>query len=120
VPEGVWVHDNEFAAGGKKPAGDGGLLFAGLLGTPVPDMVWDGVSRAGKVTPEQRVLFRNNGAATFANLNWAALGPRLGGAKTKQDAQKVIAEHRAKVSRDVNPHTGELKPLPRVQLPGAK
>jgi hypothetical protein len=66
------------------------------------------------------VVFQNNGSATFANLNWASLGPRLAAAKTKEDAQKAIAAHRDKVGRDLKPHTAELKPLPEVKLSGAK
>lgn len=121
IPEGIWVHDNTFADGGKKPAGERGELFAGLLGTPIPDIVWDGiVPRAGKAGLEQRVLFRDNGSATFANLNWATLGPQLAAAKTKEEGQKAIVAHREKVGRDIKPHTGELEPLPEVKLSGAK
>lgn len=121
IPEGVFVHDNTFADGGKKPTGERGEFFANLLGTPIPDIVWDGVvPEGGKSRPEQRVLFRNNGSATFANLNWAALGPRLAVAKTKEDSKKAIVAHREKVTRDIKPHTGELKPLPQIQLSGAK
>jgi parallel beta-helix repeat protein len=121
VPEGVWVHDNTFADGGKKPAGERGEMFAGLLGTPIPDMIWDGVVRADrKPGPGQRVVFRNNGSATFANLNWGLLGPRLDGAKSRAEGVKAILAHRPKVDRDLKPYTGELKPLPEVKLSGAK
>lgn len=121
VPEGVWVHDNAFADGGQKPAGERGELFAGLLGSPLPDMVWDGiVPKDAKPVPERRVLFQNNGGATFANLNWASLGPRLAAAKSKEDFAKAIAAHRNKVGRDLKPYTGGLKPLPEVKLPGGK
>jgi hypothetical protein len=121
IPEGVWVHDNTFADGGKKPAGPRGELFAALLGTPIPDMVWDGVVPGeGKPRPERRVVFRDNGGATFVNLNWGSLGPRLAGAKSKEERQKAIVAHRGKLGRDLEPHTGALEPLPEVKLSGGK
>src|SRR5262249_43053291 len=55
IPEGVYVHDNTFADGGTKPAGERGQLFAALLGTPIPDIVWDGVTKDGKLTPGDRI-----------------------------------------------------------------
>jgi parallel beta-helix repeat protein len=125
IPEGVYIHDNTFADGGRKPTGPRGELFGALLGTPVPDMVWDGVMNRGKFKdgtppPAQRVVFRNNGEATFANLNWEVLGPRMAAAKSNKERLEAIAAHREKVGRDLKAHTGELKPLPEVKLPGGK
>ncbi len=125
IPEGVYVHDNTFGDGGAKPAGERGQLFAALLGTPIPDIVWDGVVnpsllKDGKPTPENRIVFKNNGKATFANLQWAILGPELASAKTQAKGLKKMLEHRAKVDRDVTAYTGELKPLPEVKVPGVK
>lgn len=125
IPEGVYVHGNKITGGGKKPTGERAAMFAALLGTPLPDVIWDGVVnparlKDGKVPSELRVVFKGNGDATFANLNWGLLGPELAAAKSKEDVGKRIVAHREKVERDVKTYTGELKPLPAVKLPGAK
>jgi parallel beta-helix repeat protein len=125
IPRSVSVHDNTFADGGRKPTGERGALFATLLGTPVPDMVWDGMVHParlqdGRPPPEQPVVFRNNGGATFANLNWGLLSSQLASAKGKEEGLQKILAHREKVGRDVKPYTGELKPLREVRLPGDK
>ncbi len=125
IPEAISVHDNTFADGGKKPGGPRGEMFAALLGTPVPDMVWDGVVNRARFKdsqppPAQRVVFHNNKGAAFANLNWELLGPKLAAAKSKEEALEKIAAHREHVGRDVKAHTGELKPLPEVKWPGGK
>lgn len=125
TPEGIWVHDNVFADGGTKPTGPRGQVFAALLGTPIPDIVWDGIVnpaklKDGKPVEENRIVFQNNGAATFANLNWGLLGPRLAEAKGEAESLKLILGHREKVQRDVKPYTGALKPLAEIKLPGGK
>src|SRR5262249_3226110 len=125
IPEGVYVHDNAFADGGTKPAGERGQLFAALLGTPIPDIIWDGVVnpallKDGKPAPENRIVFKNNGNATFANLNWSILGPELTAAKTKEDGLKKVLAHGGRVDGDGTAYRGELKPLPEVKLPGVK
>ena len=113
------VHNNTFADGGRKPTGEGGTLFATLLGTPVPDMVWDGVRKPGGPKDGERpVVFQNNGTATFANLNWDVLGPQLAAAKNPQEGLQKVLAHRDKVVSDLEPYTGARKPLPGVKLPG--
>jgi hypothetical protein len=87
--------------------------------------LWDGIvnparMKDGKLPAEQRIVFQNNGDATFAQLNWSTLGPQLAGAKSKEDMGKVIVGHREKVVRDIKSYTGELKALPEVKLPGGK
>lgn len=119
IPEGVWVHDNTFADGGRKPAGELGTLYATLLGMPVPDMVWDGVQKpSGAKDGERQVAFQNNGTATFANMNWDILGPQLAAAKNPQESLRIVIAHRVKVINDLKPYTGALKSLPEVKLPG--
>ena len=74
----------------------------------------------GRLAALSRIVVRDNGSATFANLNWGDLGPRLAEAKGKEDSLKAIVAHREKVLRDLKAHAGELKPLPEVKLSGAK
>jgi parallel beta-helix repeat protein len=106
IPEGIFVHDNSFGGGGKKPGGERGPLLALLVGLPLPDIVYDGIIHpARKDDRSHGVYFRNNGAATFVNLHFDQLDP------------KAPAASRAKVSRDLKPHDGELPPLPPVTLP---
>lgn len=71
VPRGVYVHDNEYGAGGNAPDGEVGKIISNISGTPVPDIVWDGVTRIPEyfswVRPENRV-YVSEPRATFINL----------------------------------------------------
>ena len=110
-PEGIYVHDNMFSGGGNKPSGERGHMLASLLGTPMPDIVYDGIINPaklenGKLPPNQGLYLKNNGNATFANLHWNTLDP------------KDEKGNKAKIKRDIKPYEGELPPLPPVTLPG--
>lgn len=71
VPRGVYVHDNEYGAGGNAPDGEVGKIISDISGMPVPDIVWDGVTRIPEyfswVRPENRV-YVSEPRATFINL----------------------------------------------------
>jgi len=71
VPRGVYVHENEYGAGGNAPDGEVGKIISDISGTPVPDIVWDGVTRIPEyfswVRPENRV-YVSEPRATFINL----------------------------------------------------
>jgi hypothetical protein len=117
IPESIYVHDNTFSGGGDKPGGARGQLLVGLLGTPIPDILYDGIHNPtklvnGKVPANLGVYLKNNiktnGAVTFANLHWDTLDP----------ADPVGS--RAKVERDLKAYEGELPALPPVTLPGVK
>ena len=43
-PRGIYVQANRIGAGGGSPDNEIGTLIAEIAGTPVPDIVWDGVS----------------------------------------------------------------------------
>jgi parallel beta-helix repeat protein len=112
IPEGIYVHDNTFSGGGTKPGGERGKMLALLLGTPIPDIVYDGIVNSaklvdGKLPDNLRVYIRNNGSATFANLHWDKLDP------------KDPAGSMAKIERDLKPYDGELPALSPVNLQGA-
>ena len=76
--EAVYVHDNRFASNGGKPAGPMGELLVAALGTPLPDILYDGVADPkklvdGKLPDDLAIRIRNNGKAGFANFDAPAL-----------------------------------------------
>jgi parallel beta-helix repeat protein len=104
-PEGISVHGNRFARGGYDPAGGSAfqskkviLALRLKLGTPFPDMLWDGVVRDGARTADARICLRGNGAAGFANMD--------------------AANDFATISRDLAPHDCALPAIAAV-IPGA-
>jgi parallel beta-helix repeat protein len=106
VPESVFVHDNRFGRGGYDPAGGAALQSKKVilalrlkLGTPFPDLLWDGVVREGATARDARICFRGNGAARFANLDAAH-------------------DFRA-IDRDLGPHDCSLDPIAGVALASA-
>jgi parallel beta-helix repeat protein len=72
VPRGVYVHDNEYGEGGNEPSGEVGKLIADLSGKPVPDVVWDGVTRIPEwvswVEPADKLHIDEPEGTTFINL----------------------------------------------------
>jgi parallel beta-helix repeat protein len=74
-PERIHVHDNLISGGGGDPAGGSSLQSKKLvlalrfaLGTPFPDMLWDGIAPPGR---EPSLCIRDNGAASFASADAA-------------------------------------------------
>jgi parallel beta-helix repeat protein len=117
IPEGIYVHDNTFAGGGENPGGERGQLLLGLLGKPIPDIIYDGIRNPAKLVngnlpANLGIYIKNNvkahGTVTFANLHWDALDP------------KDPVGSRAKVERNLKAYEGELPALPPVTLPGVK
>jgi parallel beta-helix repeat protein len=112
-PEAVYVHDNAFEANGRRPAGLQGLLLGKLLGTPLPDVVYDGILNPGKLVDgkmpaDRRVYLKNNGQATWVNLHWDRLNV------------KDVQGSRGRVEHNPKELEGELRPLPPVVLPGVQ
>ncbi len=105
-PEGISVHGNRFARGGYDPAGGSALQSKKVmlalrlrLGTPFPDLLWDGIVRDGTRPADARICLRGNGAAAFANLD--------------------AAHDFASISRDLAPHDCALPAIPAVSLGAA-
>lgn len=112
-PQQIHIHDNTFGPCGGNPGGDGGKFVAGVLGTPLPDIIWDGLldpkKHDGKQeNPELLICIHDNkkdgGEVTFANL---------GGAATLADPSK------ANVTRDLAVYVGEMPPVEPVVPEGA-
>jgi parallel beta-helix repeat protein len=125
IPEGIFIHNNLLERGGTEPAGERGQMLEGLLGKPVPDIIWDGVVnpaslKNGQVPVEKRLWLRKNGSATFANLRWDVLGPQLAAAKSLPEVLQKIEAHKDVVERDQTPFEGQLDALPEVVLSGVR
>ena len=72
VPRGVYVHGNTYGEGGGEPDGEVGKIISDVSGTPVPDIVWDGVTRIPEyfswVSAANRIYIDEADDTTFANL----------------------------------------------------
>jgi parallel beta-helix repeat protein len=108
-PEGVSIHDNEIYGGGEKPNGVMGNALVTLLGNPLPDILYDGVENParrvnGKLPTQFGVSIRNNGKATFANLQGIGLDPQN------------LHQRKDKITRNLKPHDFEFPSIPAVTL----
>jgi parallel beta-helix repeat protein len=72
VPRGVYVHDNRYGPGGNDPNGEVGDTISRVSGKPVPEVVWDGVTRLTEwvswVDPENRVYVEEAEGVGVINL----------------------------------------------------
>ncbi|HHZ08374.1 MAG TPA: hypothetical protein GX405_06295 [Rhizobiales bacterium] len=72
VPRGVYVHGNTYGEGGGAPDGEVGKTISDISGTPVPDIVWDGVTTIPEyfswTSAENRVYVDEAEGTTFINL----------------------------------------------------
>lgn len=72
VPRGVFIHGNTYGEGGFAPDGEVGKIITDVSGTPVPDIVWDGVTRIPEyfswVNAEDQIYIDEAEGTTFANL----------------------------------------------------
>lgn len=108
-PEGIYIHDNVFVQNGTKPGGEMGMLLGGVLGKPLPDILYDGNVDPKKQidgkTPENLSLkLSNNGNATFVNLHYDG-----------SDLLK-FAFSKPKIERTTSAYEGKLPALPVVSL----
>jgi hypothetical protein len=107
-PEGIFIHNNVFGAGMEPPTGDVGLALAKAVGSPLPDIMWDGAVDAkklvdGKLPAEYGIYIENNGAATFANFDFP---------------KSVLTPEQATIQRDLAAHKGSLPRLEPVAIAG--
>jgi parallel beta-helix repeat protein len=107
--ERVSVHDNTFGKCGYEPGMEGGGALQAILGTPLPDIIFDGV-----YNPEKKaegavgVVIKNNskddGEVTFASL---------GG------LEALAAASGDKVDRDISKYEGSLPSITPIAIEGA-
>ncbi len=82
--ESISVHDNRFSGNGAKPAGPLGEMLTQALGSPLPDILYDGVINPGKqvegkLPPALGIHISGNGGAGFANFDAPVLtDPKAG------------------------------------------
>jgi parallel beta-helix repeat protein len=112
--ESIHIHDNRFKSNGRQPSGALGQLVGNVVGSPLPDIVYDGMVNpqkfsGGSVPAELGIHIRNNGDATFANFDLAALGTGGAGSGKKPN-----------VVRDLKLYAGELPALEPVTIEGVK
>jgi parallel beta-helix repeat protein len=80
ISESITVRDNRFSGGGTRPSGEFGNLVAKIVGSPLPDIVCDGIINPqklveGKLPPALRLSITGNGDATFANFHLDQITP---------------------------------------------
>lgn len=100
-PETVYIHSNAISGGGTKPSGTIGMVLKPMLGTPLPDIIYDGIVNPkkavnGKLPKELGLALGDNGKATFANLHFDKVDiakVMLGGFKADRDTAAFVGEH---------------------------
>ncbi len=108
IPEGIWIHNNQFEKNGYDPSGEFGNMLKLVFPTGLPDVVYDGVINEahmvdGKVPDDLTIRLTENGEASFANFNLSLLSP------------ENIAAGKYRIDRKLEHETG-LSPLPAVSL----
>ncbi len=112
--EAVYIHDNKFAKNGENPGGDLGKILGKIVGTPFPDIMYDGMRDEkklvdGNLPEDKRIRIRNNGDAGFVNFD--------GGSFT---AANVLANKKPNIVRELTDYEGELTALKPVAIAGVK
>ena len=106
VPRGVFVHGNTYGEGGSAPDGEVGKIISDVSGTPVPDIVWDGVTRIPEyfswVADEDKVYIDEAEGTTFANLKMIS---------------QMLLPWSTSPDTDIAGYKGSLPELPPVKLP---
>lgn len=111
-PEAIHIHNNTFGPVGNEPQGTVGALFQLVAGSPIPDIVWDGVvneqkTKDGILNEGSHISIRDNqkdgGEVTFINL---------GGLASLADPSK------SQPKRDLSEHAMALPRVEAVVIPG--
>jgi hypothetical protein len=110
----IFIHDNRFSDNGGKPSGALGEMLAKVMGSPLPDILYDGIIDPkkqvdGKLPEALALRIKDNGKAGFANFDAMGL--------------KAVAEGKAKqpnIVRDLKAHEGSRPALSPVSIEGLK
>lgn len=106
VPRGVYIHDNEYGEGGFEPDGEVGKIITDVIGEPVPDIVWDGVTRIPEyfswTSAENRIYVEEAEGTSFANLKMIS---------------QMLLPWGWWPSTDISDHAGSLPEPTPVKLP---
>ena len=110
--EAIDIHDNHFKSNGTKPSGTIGEMLSKVLGTPLPDILYDGIidpkkAVDGKLPDSLALHVRDNGSAGFANFDALALKAANAG---NGKAPNIV--------RDVEAYAGALPALKPVAIEG--
>ncbi|MCR9295816.1 MAG: right-handed parallel beta-helix repeat-containing protein, partial [bacterium] len=105
----ISIHHNDISGGGEHPDGQLGSMLIPVLGSPLPDILFDGAVNPehlvnGQLPAAKGLSLIANGEATFANFNLLELNP------------VSIAQGSYKASRDQSPYQLERSPLAPVEL----
>jgi parallel beta-helix repeat protein len=124
-PEQVYIHDNIIKGGGTDPDGELGLLLKSIVGTPLPAIVYDGVTAppqkgtAGKTKSKGPALtLANNGDVSFLNIDFANLTPgNIAAGKYRPSGDQTAYEGagRALEAVELKPH-GAPEPSANLTL----
>ncbi len=110
----IYIHNNQFSDNGGKPSGAVGEMLAKALGSPLPDILYDGIIDPkkqvdGKLPEALALRIKDNGKAGFANFD--AMGLKAAGeGKGKQP----------NIVRDVKAYEGSRPALAPVSIEGLK
>ena len=108
--ERISIHDNAFGKCGYAPGKESGGILEAIVGTPLPDILWDGVVNPEKVDAPDSIgiVIQNNsktgGEVTFANM---------GGLASLRDPSNP------KVDRNIAAYTGTLPAIAPITIEGA-
>ncbi|MBC7965663.1 MAG: right-handed parallel beta-helix repeat-containing protein [Fuerstia sp.] len=107
--ESVSIHHNRIAGGGLKPAGQLSAMLAPLTGGVFPDILFDGILNPAKLKDANgpkpvQLRIRDNGDATFANVNVGDL------------SLENIAAGKYSIGRDLEPYGADIPQLDPVTL----
>jgi parallel beta-helix repeat protein len=110
----IFIHDNKFSDNGGKPAGAIGEMLTKVMGSPLPDILYDGIIDPkkqvdGKLPEALALRIKDNGKAGFANFD--ALGIK---AASEGKAQQPS------IVRDLKGYEGSRPALAPVSIEGLK
>jgi len=98
----ISIHRNRISGGGTRPSGMLGKRLGEILGTPFPDILWDGVRPDGDMRHAMHIA--ENGSARFVNFNLSDLS----------FANVISGKYR--VEQETTAYAATLESLPEVRF----